>query len=332
MKKIFTLVAAALVAVSANAKEEIPISSYNPWATTVTVSGSTITMNGSYQGGAIYLGRDMSEFDYVWIKFSSATGNPNFGITYDEWLSNADWGAVFASTTSTLSGSGLVGIKLDKETVMTHGNAENDGVGIGDKYIQHVQQITIQSGGSSASVTVEGIWFGTVEEFVADGGDVPLRPEPGGSLTMWEGNHVYPDGWSATDVIDAKFFDVAKVGDIIYCTVSDDANANFIFKHVSDWSDYTELESGKEKGDGYVKTTIPSADVITELKKNGLRIQGILFTLLKVELQVPASTGISSVKNEVENENAPIYNLAGQRVDASYKGVVIQNGKKFIRK
>jgi hypothetical protein len=33
----------------------------------------------------------------------------------------------------------------------------------------------------------------------------------------------------------------------------------------------------------------------------------------------------------VENENAPIYNLAGQRVDKSFKGVVIQNGKKFIQ-
>ena len=33
-----------------------------------------------------------------------------------------------------------------------------------------------------------------------------------------------------------------------------------------------------------------------------------------------------------KNENAPIYNLAGQRVDKNYKGVVIQNGKKFINK
>lgn len=33
-----------------------------------------------------------------------------------------------------------------------------------------------------------------------------------------------------------------------------------------------------------------------------------------------------------KNKNAPIYNLAGQRVDKNYKGVVIQNGKKFINK
>ena len=28
---------------------------------------------------------------------------------------------------------------------------------------------------------------------------------------------------------------------------------------------------------------------------------------------------------------AKIYNLAGQLVDASYKGVVIKNGKKFVQ-
>jgi hypothetical protein len=33
-----------------------------------------------------------------------------------------------------------------------------------------------------------------------------------------------------------------------------------------------------------------------------------------------------------DDPNAPIYNLAGQQVDASYKGVAIKNGKKFIIK
>ena len=31
-------------------------------------------------------------------------------------------------------------------------------------------------------------------------------------------------------------------------------------------------------------------------------------------------------------DNAPMYNLAGQRVSKSYKGIVIQNGKKMIKK
>lgn len=41
--------------------------------------------------------------------------------------------------------------------------------------------------------------------------------------------------------------------------------------------------------------------------------------------------GVESVAVEA-NENAPIYNLMGVRVNADAKGILIQNGKKFIRK
>lgn len=43
------------------------------------------------------------------------------------------------------------------------------------------------------------------------------------------------------------------------------------------------------------------------------------------------TTGIDHVGVSVEN-NGAIYNVAGQKVSASYKGLVIKNGKKFIQK
>ena len=43
-------------------------------------------------------------------------------------------------------------------------------------------------------------------------------------------------------------------------------------------------------------------------------------------------SGIKTVKSETIDVNAPAYNLAGQKVDKSFKGVVIQNGKKMIQK
>lgn len=79
------------------------------------------------------------------LSTSQLPGNASFGITYDEWMKKESWGNVFASTTGTITdGDGIVGIKIDKESVMTHGNAETDGVGIGDVYAKHVQQITIE--------------------------------------------------------------------------------------------------------------------------------------------------------------------------------------------
>ena len=52
--------------------------------------------------------------------------------------------------------------------------------------------------------------------------------------------------------------------------------------------------------------------------------------LLPVSVEVP--TGITDVTVEEFDENAPVYNLAGQRVDKNAKGILIQNGKKFIRR
>ena len=43
-------------------------------------------------------------------------------------------------------------------------------------------------------------------------------------------------------------------------------------------------------------------------------------------------SAINTIKAAEQNANAPIYNLAGQQVDKSYKGVVIQNGKKVVMK
>lgn len=44
------------------------------------------------------------------------------------------------------------------------------------------------------------------------------------------------------------------------------------------------------------------------------------------------STNINNAIVEQGNGNAPVYNLAGQRVNKDSKGVLIQNGKKFINK
>ena len=41
---------------------------------------------------------------------------------------------------------------------------------------------------------------------------------------------------------------------------------------------------------------------------------------------------IESIKNAANNTNAPRYNLAGQKVSKDFKGVVLQNGKKFVQK
>lgn len=66
-----------------------------------------------------------------------------------------------------------------------------------------------------------------------------------------------------------------------------------------------------------------SKKVVLNVKKAFLR---------SVTITSVTAAGIKNVQTIEVNENAPIYNLAGQHVSKDYKGVVIQNGKKFIKK
>lgn len=61
--------------------------------------------------------------------------------------------------------------------------------------------------------------------------------------------------------------------------------------------------------------------------KNQLGIYGFQFTPNE------DPSGVETIKtNKVWNADAPMYNLSGQKVDKSYKGIVIQNGRKFFNK
>ena len=52
-----------------------------------------------------------------------------------------------------------------------------------------------------------------------------------------------------------------------------------------------------------------------------------------IEIVTEETDGIRSIENsELRTENSDYYNLAGQKVDSNYKGIVIRNGKKFVVK
>ena len=44
------------------------------------------------------------------------------------------------------------------------------------------------------------------------------------------------------------------------------------------------------------------------------------------------TTGVNGITTNKADTNAPVFNLAGQRVNGNFKGVVIQNGKKFFNR
>lgn len=74
-------------------------------------------------------------------------------------------------------------------------------------------------------------------------------------------------------------------------------------------------------------------------KSFGAKIGGAYLAVPKASAQAKRvfilddnATGINAINNNKVRANNIYYNLSGQRVDASYKGVVIVNGKKLINK
>ena len=72
--------------------------------------------------------------------------------------------------------------------------------------------------------------------------------------------------------------------------------------------------------------------------KNGALSQGEIKSLMQadfgdinVDEYLSGETGISAI-TAVQQANDTMYNLSGQKVDKSYKGIVILNGKKMVNK
>lgn len=88
----------------------------------------------------------------------------------------------------------------------------------------------------------------------------------------------------------------------------------------------------------YTTATVPTGNpVVVPIEYNGEATTiylasasgGINFYAISV---VPTTTGIADITTEAAaDKNAPVYNLAGQRVGNDAKGVLIQNGKKFVK-
>ena len=140
--------------------------------------------------------------------------------------------------------------------------------------------------------TFEGTFPGQVKSLDGKTFDIPeltYAPPAGGGhweqkeFVLFEGESVF-DAWSATLVIEpAKFADVVEGGVIRVYYKDKGSDYLPIFKHVGDWSDWSELQDLKKDTDEYFESTVTEA-VLEELQSAGLRFQGLGFTIVEVHL------------------------------------------------
>lgn len=80
------------------------------------------------------------------------------------------------------------------------------------------------------------------------------------------------------------------------------------------------------------------SDLATLTDGETYTIQGLFGQIFKdvpeilMTKKVAETTGINNITTDATLENAPAFNLAGQKVGKAYKGVVIKAGKKFVQK
>lgn len=168
--------------------------------------------------------------------------------------------------------------------------------------------------GLSSQTSTDGDF---TEDKSVTSGDVKLTVSTSGAKTpnrMWKGSLRMYGG---TLTIESATETISK---IVYA---------ISFDH---WDKGNSVEVGTlaESTEGSGKNTYhfqnwsgASKKVVLNVKKAFLR---------SVKIITVSAAGIKNVQTIEVNEKALIYNLAGQRVGKDYKGVVVQNGKKFIKK
>ena len=100
------------------------------------------------------------------------------------------------------------------------------------------------------------------------------------------------------------------------------------------WGQYITLDGGLN-----VEQTVTDADVYAALAYDVEPGNTYFFwvsgsKIMLCGLAFDTNGGVNGISNVVAPEadaNAPIYNLAGQRVSSNFKGIAIQNGKKFVK-
>ncbi len=331
MKKLFTLVVAAFAVLTVSAKEDIDISGI--------ATDGVVTFSGNWQWKGINYGTtegetdvyaDKSDFDYVVVEYTAGTcGDVNLIAQYEKDGTTGAYGANYYSSSSKCSvnpAGGILAVAMDE-----HKNKLN--------------AVALQNCNTSGTLTIKAAYFATTAEYEAakaeaDKIEKTLALEENATHSLAAKAWGWDSKWLDKDVSDFNTLvvEVASVdghSKMALQGTAGDGSASFDLDlpastepatytvDISTWtklSQYAYQNLNKPDGDGYGESDIAETKIV----------------VTKVYLTSKTKDEVTGISNTVlaplSSANAAIYNLAGQKVDSSYKGVVIQNGKKFVQK
>lgn len=330
MKKLFTLFAAALCALTVDAKQVLE-STWNPWGETTTVDGSKISFSAAWAGAGYQLAGetalDLSDYDYIVVKLAKCTNTANFAVEYTNDGSNQlnDDNKV-ATKASAPADATIVGIPLSLD------------------YSTNVIQMWVQATAADMEVEITEVYAGTEDEYLADK-EANKQETSDIALTGWgkwgkeevsntdEGylKIVYPAAWGGANLwfggFDASEFDylVAEIEptDIVAQLFIQYTNAPTEEGSVKDQTVQAQPGETEISVPLYASAKNSIAQIAMQNGDAGTIIIKKLYWK-----KASGTNGINDVVAPVKPENNVRYNLLGVK---NGNGIYIMNGKKYMK-
>ena len=333
MKKFFTLIAVALCALTASAKETVP--GFTPgtltfggwgWNTITTLGQGEVIDNGNGtadDSGVTYF--DASEHDYVVFEYSAATcAKMKAIVQYNCKGTAGQWGAEFneGSQEFVLNvNGGIMAIELNAD------------------FSDKVFSIAMQDPGTPGTVDVTDVYFATEEEYLAAKAEadniekVMVLDGEGGTHTLAAGDWGWDSKW--LDATDISAFNTAVIE---VESVAGYGKINFeafeIELPASETSyiatcDISSISSIKQYAyqnlyKSNPEASVPDGETVIVVKKV------YLTSKTKAEVDDEIAAGISNMIAAPKAQDNVRYNFAGQRVGNGAK-FYIMNGKKYMK-
>ena len=324
MKKFFTLVCGLAMALCANAAEQIS-TAFGSWGDGCTVEGNTLTFTEAWKGAGVGFTTgdgekepkkctDFSDYDYLWITFSETTCD---FVLCTQYTTDFNQPVQVDAVAGTL----VLGVKLNED------------------YSDQFAQYYLQSK-TTGKLVVTGAYVGTEEEYKAMlAANKPQKSDLNlGDLPTGWGNSTYD---AATKTV----------------TIGDDWSGKGWWLDKADYSDFDKLVvnlatpaatngkvvveyNGASNGEAEIAEGATSVEVVLDAAaKNSVKqiyLQGpagAKFVLADAYVCVKdyVVTGISQTVAAPVAKSSKVFNLAGQQVGKSFKGVVVKNGKKYVQ-
>lgn len=233
--------------------------------------------------------------------------------------SNADWSDLGPALIPDASGKATFEITEEYATVInSNGGLRVQGMGVKVNAVEYVGGTPAGPEGDKVSIIDKftGTWNASETAVHNADGSVTFTSVAWGGLSAWLAENDIPVDWSGyTKLV------------FVYAEPTTVNTQGFV---------QTTTEDHKWWGNtGITKLECPfDGKDMSQVKQVALQASDVATIVITDIYLVKSADGIEEkvmVPASIIN-NGAVYNLAGQKVDASYKGIVIQNGRKFIQK